>query len=321
MRRIGLALMLGLMLAPFVAEGQQAGKVYRIGYLTPFPIEGALALQPFREGLREVGYVEGRDVVIEARSAELHDNDLEKLAAELVTAKVDVLVAATGLAALAAKRVTATTPIVMAGSADAVTQGIVASLARPGGNITGLTTLTPEVTPKRLEILKEALPRLKKTAALWCPDSEISHVELRYSRAAAERLQLQLEPVPYRASTSWNAVAESLRLNPPEALVIFDCPTLIDGAVDLALKHRLPAISAFKSATRRGALLSNGTDVRAMSRRAAVFVDKILKGTKPAELPVEQPTKFELVINLKTAKALGLKIPQSLLLRADQVIE
>ena len=185
-----------------------------------------------------------------------------------------------------------------------------------------MTSLSPELTPKRLEILKEALPRLKRTAALWCPDSEISHVELRYSRAAAERLQLQLEPVPYRANTSWNAVAESLRHNPPDALVIFDCPVLASGAVvDLALKHRLPTISGFVAVTRRGGLLSYGTDPYAMSRHAAVFVDKILKGAKPADLPVEQPTKFELVINVRTAKALGLTIPQSLLLRADQVIE
>jgi len=323
MRLIGLAIVLvvSLTLAPLAVEAQQSGKVYRIGYLTPFPIDG-LNAQFFHQGLRELGYVEGRDVVIDGRSAEQRYSDLEKLAAELVAAKVDVLVTATGVAALAAKRVTATIPIVMAGSADPVTQGIVASLARPGGNVTGMTSLNPELTPKRLEILKEALPRLKRTAALWCPDSEISHVELRYSRAAAERLQLQLGPVPYRANTSWNAVAESLRLNLPDALVIFDCPALPFGAVvDLALKHRLPTISGFPAMTRRGGLLSYAADPYAMSRRTAVFVDKILKGAKPADLPAEQPTKFELVINLKTAKALELTIPQTLLLRADQVIE
>jgi putative ABC transport system substrate-binding protein len=264
----------------------------------------------------------GGDVVIETRSAEQRYNDLEKLAAELVAAKVDVLVTAAGVAALAAKRVTATIPIVMAASADAVTQGIVVSLARPGGNVTGLTQLSSVLTPKRLDILKETLPRLRRTAALWCPDSAISHVELRESRAAAERLQLQLEPVAYRANASWNTVAESLRRNLPDAIVIFDCPALPDDAVvDWALKHRLPTISAFADVTRLGGLLSYGSDLDAMSRRAAVFVDKILKGAKPADLPVEQPTKFELVINLKTAKALGLTIPPSLLQRADQVIE
>ena len=178
MRRIGLAvvLALGLTLAPLTAEAQQPAKVYRIGYLAPWSTD-SLPAQSFRQGLHELGYVEGRDVVIEARRAEQRPMDLEKATAELVAAKVDVLVTGTGVAALAAKRVTTTIPIVMAGSADPVTQGIVASLARPGGNVTGMTSLIPELTPKRLEILKEALPRLKRTAALWCPDSEISHVE------------------------------------------------------------------------------------------------------------------------------------------------
>jgi putative ABC transport system substrate-binding protein len=248
--------------------------------------------------------------------------DLEKGAADLVAARVDVLVLATGVAALAAKRATTTVPIVMTGSADAVTQGIVASLARPGENVTGMTTLTTELAPKRLEILKEAMPRLKRAAALWCPESEISHVELRSSRAAAERLQIQLEPLSYRADGSWNAVAESLRLNRPDALVIFDCPGIpIGEVVDLAFKQRLPTISALTYVISSGVLLSYGADAIAMSRHAAVFVDKILKGAKPGDLPVEQPTKFDLVINLKTAKALGLTIPQSILGRADQVIE
>jgi putative tryptophan/tyrosine transport system substrate-binding protein len=323
MRLIGLTVILavGLILAPVAAVAQQARKVYRIGYLTSFPIDDSYA-QSFRQGLRELGYVEGRDVVIEGRSSYQRPNDLEKLAAELVAAKVDVIVAGTGVAALAAKRLTAEIPIVMQAASDAVTQGLVASLARPGGNVTGMTKLAPELTPKRLEILKEALPRLKRTTALWCPESQISHVELRDSRMAAERLQLQLEPVPYRANASWDAVAESLRLNLPDALVIFDCPAVpTDAVVDLALKHRLPTISAFEAVSRRGGLLSYGADLDAISRRAAVFVDKILKGAKPADLPVEQPTKFELVINLKTAKAIGLTIPPSVLGRADHVIE
>jgi putative ABC transport system substrate-binding protein len=324
MRRIGLvvlALLPSLAVASLAVEAQPAAKMYRIGYLTPYPTDGPGA-QSFRQGLRELGYVEGRGIIIEARRAEQRPMDLEKAAAELVAARVDVLVAAAGVAALAAKRVTATIPIVMAASADPVTQGIVASLARPGGNVTGMTSLMPELTPKRLEILKEALPRLKRTAALWCPDSEISHVELRSSQAAAERLQLQLEPVSYRADMSLNAVSESLRLSRPDALVIFDCPGIPFGEVaDLAFKQRLPTIGGFAAVTLRGGLLSYGADTIAMSQHAAVFVDKILKGAKPADLPVEQPTKFELVINLKTAKALGLTIPQTLLLRADRVIE
>ena len=315
------ALTAGLLAAPLAAQAQQPGKVYRIGYLTLFPLDDPLA-ESFRQGLRGLGYVEGRDLVIEGRSAQQRQSDLEKLAAELVVAKVDVLVAAQGLAALAAKHVTATIPIIMAASADAVTQGIVASLARPGGNVTGMTQLTPELAPKRLEILKEALPRLKRVTALWCPDSEASRVELRHSQAAAKRLQLQLEAVSYRTDAFLKAVADSLRLNRPDALVIFDCPYFPDEAlIDLALKQRVPTISGFAELTQYGGLLSYGADVPAMARRAAVFVDKILKGAKPGDLPVEQPTKFELTINLKTAIALGLTIPPSLLQRADQVIE
>jgi putative ABC transport system substrate-binding protein len=319
MRLIGLAVVMAL--APFVAEAQQAGKVYRIGYLTPFAVDGSIA-QSFREGLRDIGYVDGRDVVIETRSAGQRHNELEKLAAELVASNVDVLVAATGLSALAAKRVTATIPIVIAGSADAVTQGVAASLSRPGGNVTGLTALTAELAPKRIEILKEALPRLRKAAVLWCPEFQINHNELRHTRAAADKLRLQLQPVSYRQDSSWSAVAETIRAGHPDALIVGDCTALpYQSVVDLASEQRLPMISPYADYTRRGGLLSYGADIFAMSRRAAVFVDKILKGAKPADLPIEQPTRFELVINLKTANALGLAIPQTLLLRADHVIQ
>jgi putative ABC transport system substrate-binding protein len=203
-----------------------------------------------------------------------------------------------------------------------VAQGIVASLARPGGNVTGLTALTSELAPKRVEILKEALPRLRKAAALWCPEFQINHDELRHSQAAADKLRLQLEPVAYRQNSSWNAVAEVLRRTRPDALIVGDCTALpYQSVVAVAFEQRLPMISPYADYTRRGGLLSYGADIFAMSRRAAVFVDKILKGARPADLPIEQPTKFELVINLKTAKALGLTIPHSLLQRADQVIE
>jgi putative ABC transport system substrate-binding protein len=320
-RTIQVGFALSVFFAPWAAVAQQAGKVYRIGYLTPFPINSSLA-QSFREGLRELGYIEGRDVVIEERSSKQSHKDLENIAAGLVAAKVDVLVTATGVGAIAAKGVTNTIPIVMAASADAVTQGIVASLGRPGGNVTGLTQLSSALAPKRLEILKEALPHLKTATALWCPEIEISHVELRHSQVAAEKLQIQLQAVPYRANAPWNTFAESLRLTPSDALVIFDCPALPGVAiVDLALKSRLPTMGTFVDVTRLGGLLSYGTDYRAMSRRAAVFVDKILKGAKAADLPIEQPTKFELAVNLKTAKAIGLTIPQTVLGRADHIIE
>jgi len=322
MRRIGLAvtLTLSLALAPLAAEAQQAGKVYRIGYLTPFALPNP-SHEAFRQSLNELGYVEGRNIVIARRSAKGNYGDLPKLAAELVDANVDVIVAATGMTALAAKGVTSTIPIVMV-SADAVTQGIVASLARPGGNVTGVTTLSSQLAPKRLEILKEAIPRLSRVAALWCPAFPINHVELQHTKEAAKALRLHLELLEYRTPASWEAAMTALRANGPAALVVFDCTALpLDAIPVFALEQRIPTLSPYTYITHRGGLLSYGTNTQAMNRLIAAYVDKILKGARPADLPVEQPTKFDLVINLKTAKALGLTIPQSLLGRADEVIE
>jgi len=313
-----------VLVAPLGAEAQQAGKVWRIGYLTPFSLRNAPpAVNAFNEGLRDLGYIEGRNVVIERRSAELRHDDLPKLAAELVAAKVDIIVAATGMTALAVKRVTSTVPVVMAGSADAAAQGIVDSLQRPGGNVTGLTTLTAELAPKRLEIFREALPGLKTVAALWCPEFPINHTELERVRAAAQAFRFSIVSVEYRTPASWDAVVDSLQRTAPDALFILDCTTLpFDRIAQYALRSRLPTMSPYSGVVSHfGGLMSYGANVAAMSRRAAIFVDKILRGAKPADLPVEQPTTFELVINMKTAKALGLTIPPSLLLRADQVIE
>jgi ABC-type uncharacterized transport system substrate-binding protein len=320
MRLIGLVLALVLMLTTHPIEAQQPAKVYRIGYLTPFPL-GSPIEDLFRQGLRDLGYVEGRNLVIETRSAEQRYGDLPKLAAELVNANVDVIVAATGTTALAAKGATSTIPIVM-NSADAVTQGIIASLARPGGNVTGVTVLSSPLAPKRLEILKEAVPRLRRAAALWCPEFPIQHVELQHTKAAAETLRFGVEFLEYRTPASWETAMTALRANRPDALVLLECPVLpLDAVPAFALQHRIPTMSPYMYVTHRGGLLSYGTNPQAMTRLMAGYVDKILKGAKPADLPVEQPTKFELVINLKTAKTLGLTIPPTLLQRADQLIE
>jgi putative tryptophan/tyrosine transport system substrate-binding protein len=320
-RRFLLTSLAGALAAPLAAEAQQAARMYRIGYLTPVPL-WTPAAEAFKQGLRDLGYVEGRNIVIEARTANRRDGDLPKLAVELVAANVDIIVAATGMAALAAKRVTSTIPIVMTGSADAVAQGIVDSLQRPGGNVTGLTALTPELGPKRLEILREAIPRARTIVVLWCPEFPNNQVELDYIQAAAKVLRFSITLLEYRTPESWDAAIAVLQRARPDALFLVDCTSLpYPKILAFAIESRLPTMGAYAQITRARGLISYGADIAAMTRRAAVFVDKILRGTKPADLPVEQPTKFEIPINLKTAKALGLKIPPSLLARADQVIE
>jgi putative ABC transport system substrate-binding protein len=275
--------------------------------------------------MRELGYTEGRDIVIEMRSARQRYGDLQKLAADLVALKVDVIVAATGITALAAKRATSSVPIVVAASNDAVAMGIVESLRRPGGNVTGMSGLSSELAPKRLEILKQLVPGLKRVAALWCPRSPISHEEMVHVKAAAKTLGVHVERVDFSESPeSWRGTLEAaLQQHRPGALFLLDCTNLpFQVIVETALHYRLPTISPYLNETRRGALVSYGPDWTDMHRRnAPAYVNKILKGANPAELPVEQPTKFELVVNLKTAKEIGITIPQSVLLRADVVIE
>ena len=320
-RRFLLTSLAGAIAAPLVAGAQQTEKVHRVGYLTPFELHGRY-LDAFKQGLRDLGYFEGSNLVIYARSAGQRYEDLRRLAGDLVTLNVDLIVAATGVTALAAKDVTSTVPIVMAGSADAQSQGIVKSLSKPGGNVTGLTMLTSELAPKRLELLKECLPRLKTAAAMWCPQSQINHLELDRTQAAARRLSISVVPVEYTTPASWEEAADLLRKNRPDAIFLLDCPALpFKKIVEVALQSRVPMMSPYDFVTRAGGFASYGADGVAMSRRAAVFVSKILKGAKPADIPIEQPTKFELLINGKTAKTLGLTIPQSVLLRADQVIE
>ena len=320
-------LVLGLLATPLAAEAQQAARVHRIGYISmrSGPADN-VALDGFRRGLRELGYLEGRDVVLEIRYAGAGTKTLSDLAAELVRLKVDVIVASSGLAAVAAKKATRTIPIVMAASGDAVAQGFVASLARPGGNVTGLTMISPELSQKRLEILRELFPSLSRVGVLWCGGGVggVGDKEWAETRAAADALKVQLTSlrswyVPDLESAFASAVRQRV-----QAVVVFDCIRFHTNAAliaEFSLKNRVPAIYPFAIYPGAGGLMSYGASLEDMPRRTAIYVDKILKGAKPGDLPVEQPTKFELVINLKAARALGLTVPQSLLRRADQVIE
>ena len=327
MRLIGLAVVLvvSLALSPLAGEAQQTGKVPRIGYVvlsplteTPSPERAA-----FVAGLRELGWVEGKTIAIEYRSAKWNHELFDDLAEELVRMKVDIIVTAGGeTAPMAVRRASSTIPIVMAVSNDPVAAGLVNNLAKPGGSVTGMSLMTPELGPKRLELLKEAAPRVSRLAVLWNPT--FSKAELRATEAAARKLGVTLQPMEVRNAQDLSRVFAGLETEPPDALTMFFDP-LSTGyrelIADFAKKHRLPTIFGAKEFAQAGGLMSYAPDVPDLFRRAAGYVDRILKGAKPADLPVEQPTKFELVINLKTAKALGLTIPQTLLLRADQVIQ
>ncbi len=308
-----------------MAEAQQPAKVPRIGFLATTPLSANLArIEAFRQGLRELSYVEGKNIVIEWRSAEGKADRLPALLDELVRLKVDVIVTAGPATTRAAKEATSTIPIVMAQVGDPVGSGFVASLARPGGNITGLSTLAPELSGKRLELLKEVVPRLARVAVFGTstnPDTAQSLKEIELA-AGAFKVQLQyldvLDPkdieTAFRAASKGRAGAVLMLGNP----VATSQRTQI---TDLAVKNRLPAIYDRPEFVEDGGLMTYGVSQNDLFRRAATYVDKILKGRKPADLPVEQPTKFELIINLKAAKQIGLTIPPSVLARADKVIK
>jgi putative tryptophan/tyrosine transport system substrate-binding protein len=326
MRRIGLAVALtvSLALAPFASEAQEAGKVYRIGFLGPSSASThANRVEALRAGLRELGYVEEKNILIENRWAEGKYDRLPGLAAELVHLKVDVLVTFGTPGTLAAKQTTTTIPIVMAGSGDAVATGIVSSLARPGGNITGSTLFIPELMAKRLELLKEAMPRTGRVAVLVNPDNSANMPVLKAMEATARSLKVELQKFEARGPNEFESAFSAMAKSGVGAAVVND-DALFNGNAraigDLAARKRLPLAGTGEIAEAGGSI-GYGVSFPDQFRRAAVYVDKILKGAKPGDLPVEQPTKFELLINLKTAKALGLTIPHSLLLRADQVIQ
>jgi len=333
LRTVGLIITfaLDLLAAPLAADAQQAGKVYRVGLVfTTAPVSEMIGPDPvhplvrsFLDGLRALGYVQGRNLVLEPRSAEGKFERFREIVEELVSLKVDVLEVSGNPLTKRAKEVTSTVPIVMTFVNDPVTDGLVASLARPGGNVTGLTaTVGPEIDGKRVELLKETLPKIRRVAFLGTkPDWEDPFG--KSTQAAARAVRVTLLHAEHTPDDYAIAFARIVRERPDALLV----PNTTSNyarrllIVDFATKSRLPGMYPFRDFTEAGGLMSYGLDYRDQFRRAATYVDKILKGAKPADLPVEQPTKFELVINLKTAKALGLKIPQSVLVRADEVIQ
>jgi putative ABC transport system substrate-binding protein len=323
-RRTFLAMASGsLLAAPLAAEAQQAEKVYRIGMLerTSSAINAA-NLNGFRQGLRELGYVEGKNFIIEYRSADGRDERFPGLATELVRLKVDLILTRGTPATLAAKNATGTIPVIMTGVGDPVRQGVVASLARPGGNVTGLSPLVTELYPKRVELLRELLPGAVRLAALFNMSNPALPAQWKQVERAAQSLGFQPQLLDVRTPEDLGPAFDGAVRRRADALVVgLDTLTQANQRiiVDLAAKHRLAAIYA--SMEFAGALIVYGVNYPDSYRRAASFADRIFKGAKPADLPIEQPTKLELVINLKTAKALGLTIPHSLLLRADQVIE
>ena len=280
-------------------------------------------VEALRAGLRDLGYVEGKNIVIEYRWVEGKYERLPDLAAELVRLKVDIIVAQATQGTLAAKRATTTIPIVTPLSGDPVATGLVASLARPGGNVTGSTFFQPELAAKRLELLRDALPRTRRVAVLLNPDQSSHPLIFQAMELTAKSLKLELHQFGVRGPDEFESAFAAMAKRRVDAVAIIEDPSTIANAkavADLAARKRLPSIGHVELAE-AGGLMAYGVNIPEMWRRAAVFVDKILKGAKPADLPIERATKFELIVNMKTAKALGIKIPQSILVRADKVIE
>ena len=310
----------GLLAAPLGAEAQQAGKVYRIGFLRAGqPPESYL--DGFQQGLRERGYVYGQNVVVEFRATDGSVDPLPRLTEELLRLKVDVFLASAAPAAVAVRRATTSVPIVFVGVVDPVGLGLVPSLGRPGGSITGLATTSADFAGKRLELLRAIVPSLKRVAVLWHPANPSNPIQLKGAQAAARALGMRLEPASIQGPNDFDSASKAVPGT--DGLLFLESPLFTTHRArlaELAARSRLPAIYGQREYVEVGGLMSYGTHFKDLYRRAAWYVDKILKGAKPGDLPVEQPTNFELVINLKTAKALGLTIPQSLLQRADQVI-
>ena len=321
-RRFMAALAGGLLAVPFRAEAQPAGKVYRIGLLSP--TSQGLGIEGFREGLLALGYVEGRNIVVVHRSAEERFDRLPELATELVRLRVDVIVAVVTQASLAAKNATNTIPIVMLAVGDPVGAGLVASLARPGGNVTGTSVLAVEIAGKSLELLRNVAPNSHRVAVLWNSANPVFQaLMVKETEAAARWLGIQLRRFTARDAKEIEPAFEAMTKERIEALTVLVDPVFITHRAQitaLAIKGHLPSMSAFRDYAEAGGLMAYSADFAALGIRTATYVDKILKGARPGDLPVEQPTKFELVINLKTAKALNLTIPQSVLYRADKVI-
>jgi putative ABC transport system substrate-binding protein len=326
-RRFLLTSLAGALAAPLGAEAQQADKIARIGYLSLDVATSAGNREAFLQGLRDLGYVEGRNVAIQYRDAKGKPERLPALAAELVALKVDVILAGGTPHALAAKQATRSLPIVFAGATDPVGNGLVTSLARPGGNVTGVSVFTQEeLVGKRLELLKQAVPGVSRVAVLWQPGAYGERTEkemLKGGEVAGRALGVRVQFVEARGPEDLDSAFSEMTRARAGALTVITSSMLFNERrrlVDLAAKHRLPAVYTARDFVDAGGLMAYGQNVADFFRHAATYVDKILKGAKPADLPVEQPTKFELVINLKAATALGLTIPPALLQRADEVI-
>ena len=325
-RIVLLAFALNLAVAATTAWAQQPNKISVVGVLMAIARADDPIVEALRQGLRDLGYVEGRNIKIEFRSALDHPDRLPGLAQELVRLKVDVIFAAAPSAIEAVRLATSTVPIVIALGGDPVGSGLVASLANPGGNITGLSSMSAELGPKLLQLLKETIPRLSRVAVLWNPDTPLAPFQTKMVedlKSAASSLSIELVFVPARTPEELDAAFAAAGRARVQALFVGDNPLFYVQRVTLtklAAKARLPAIYRTRVFADAGGLMSYGASWLDQARRAAGYVDKILKGAKPGDLPIEQPTQFELVVNLKTAKALGITIPQSILLRADEVI-
>ena len=315
---------LAIMSAPLSVDGQQAGRPARIGVLCSTPCSG-LAVDAFRRALHELGYIEGRTVIFEYRDAEWKVERFPALAADLVLSKVDLIFTSWGtLAALAAKRATTTIPVVIGAAGDPVRTGIVASLAKPGGNVTGVSSLALELEGKRLELVKEVIPKVSRVGVFWNPESAYSTLAFKEVEAAARALGVRLHAVRLTEPSDLDRAFATLKHDRVEALVLHAYNATLQNRraiIEFAAANRLPTIYPLREYVEEGGLLSYGANVADISRRAAYYVDRILKGAKPADLPVEQATTVELVVNLKTARSLGITIAPSVLLRAEQVVE
>jgi putative ABC transport system substrate-binding protein len=325
MRRIGLAVVLAvsLMLAPLAAEAQQPTKAYRVGLLSNFPVSPNFGV--FVMAMRDLGYIEGRNLVLEFRSAGYKPDRLPALAAELVNLRVDIIITGGDSEVRAAQKATRTIPIVMAPSGDPVAAGYVVSLARPGGNITGLSWMSPDLSAKLLEVLKDTVPRLRRVAVLWNAANPVKVLDFDKTRRAAQTLGLTMSSMEVKSSSDFETAFAKIALDRPDGLLtlvdeVF-APSVFPQIAQFAMKERLPSIVGQPQYAAAGGLVAYGPTMTEVYQRAAVYVDRILKGAAPADLPVEQPTKFHLIINMKTAKILGLTIPQSLLIRADEIIQ
>jgi putative ABC transport system substrate-binding protein len=310
---------------PLAARAQQQGKISRVGFMgNSTPALEANLVGPFRDGLRELGYQEGRNIIIEYRWAEGNYQRFPALVAELLAVPVDVIVTAGTPATLAVKKATSTVPLVMIAVGDPVGSGIVPSLAHPGANITGLSSIAPDLEGKRLELLREVVPKLSRVALFLNPLNDFHSVSVRQAFAAAQALGIKLQALEVRTLEELDGAFARIVREKPDALLILADRVFLHNRkrmMDFAAEHRLPSVNAYREVVEAGGLMSYGPSYEDMHRRAADYVDKILKGAKPGDLPVEQPTKFTLILNLKSAKALGVEVPPMLLARADEVIE